>query len=692
MSEYYRQLAAIMFTDLVGYTALMGADEEKAFELLKKNRLVQRPIIEKYNGRWLKEMGDGVLASFNAVSDAVYCAGAIQKACENEPDLTLRIGIHIGEVVFEGEDVFGDGVNIASRLESLAPHGGILVSESVHKNMLNKKGIETKFVREEILKNVKDPVRIYEVKVDGIETPSGSITHPPLNKYKGGFNKKLLIGAGVIMVLTLFIIYQYGMKDRLLNTQTAMEAELDISIAVLPFVNLSGDSELDPFCDGMTDEVISKLSKIRSIGKVISRTTVMNYKVTNKTIPEIAKELGVNHILESSFQKSGDRVRINLQLINAPIDDHIWSDDYSGEWGDIFQIQAEVAENVARNIGAAITITEIESIRNIPTSSMNAYDLFINAKYENKKFSKESFYNSIELLKESVKIDSQFYQAYTLMAWNYTLLGIIFGDLHPNDARKHALAAIEKSLKIKSDFLDSYLVLGGIQYLLEWQFDEAEKSFRKSLELEFHNFSITNYCFCTYTLFLTQSGRFDEVLELVEQIIKIDPLYTYMHTDLGNIYFLRDQKDQAINALQKSISYNQVGKASLSRVYLHYSEYRNVIEILEPWLAKNQMRAPLHLAYLALAHYHLNERKQSDIIIDELLDRKSKGDKEINYALAFYNAGIGEDETALDYLEQAFESHDVELLWMNVDPQFYHLRSDFRFQDLLKRVGFDVSG
>jgi hypothetical protein len=160
-----------MFTDIVGYTALMGEDEQKAFELLKKNRSVQRPIIEKFNGRWLKEIGDGVLASFPTVTEAVYCAATIQKTCENEPDLKLRIGIHEGEVVFEGDDVFGDGVNIASRLEPLAPIGGIMVSESVNRNLGNKNGIETNFVREETLKNVKDPIKVYAVKVEGLESP-----------------------------------------------------------------------------------------------------------------------------------------------------------------------------------------------------------------------------------------------------------------------------------------------------------------------------------------------------------------------------------------------------------------------------------------------------------------------------------------------------------------------------------------
>ncbi len=158
-----RQLAAIMFTDIVGYTALMGSDEQKAFDLLQKNRELQKPIIEKFNGRWIKELGDGVMASFNTVSDAVNAAIKIQEACNAAKDFQLRIGINLGEVVFENDDVFGDGVNIASRIQSVAKPGSIYISESVHHNVSNKKDIQTKFAKEETLKNVKEPVKIYEV-------------------------------------------------------------------------------------------------------------------------------------------------------------------------------------------------------------------------------------------------------------------------------------------------------------------------------------------------------------------------------------------------------------------------------------------------------------------------------------------------------------------------------------------------
>ena len=185
-----RQFAAIMFTDIVGYTALMGEDEQKAFELLRKNRQIQQPIIKQFDGTWIKEIGDGVLASFHTVTDAVLCASEIQKACADINDLKLRIGIHLGEVLFENNDVFGDGVNIASRLQALAPIGGIWISESIYNNIANKKDIKTKFVRAEILKNVKEQVRIYEVITNSVNKIN--LTFKFLQKAKHRSKKALL--------------------------------------------------------------------------------------------------------------------------------------------------------------------------------------------------------------------------------------------------------------------------------------------------------------------------------------------------------------------------------------------------------------------------------------------------------------------------------------------------------------------
>ena len=216
-----RQLAAIMFTDIVGYTALMGHDEDAAFKLLAKNRQLHRSTIQEFKGKWHKEMGDGIMASFTTASEAVLCAKMIQVTCQQETDFLLRIGIHLGEVVFEEADVFGDGVNIASRIESIAPAGCIYISESVLRNVENKKDIVTEFIGEKNLKNVKHPVRIYQVKMEAQHNSEASS-----------------------------------------NRLDVQELDSEKSIAILPFVNMSNDPEQEYFCDGLSEELLNVLSQL----------------------------------------------------------------------------------------------------------------------------------------------------------------------------------------------------------------------------------------------------------------------------------------------------------------------------------------------------------------------------------------------------------------------------------------------
>ncbi len=297
-----RQLAAIMFTDIVGYTELMGDDEQKAFDLLRKNRQIQKPIIEKFNGTWIKELGDGVLASFHTVTDAVLCASEIQKVCSDIHDLKLRIGIHLGEVVFEDNDVFGDGVNIASRIQAIATPGAIYISESVHNNISNKKEIITRFVRKANLKNVKEAVRIYEVLPQNIQPASftNSLIHSTANTNGGK------------------------------------------SIAVLPFVNMSNDPEQEYFSDGMAEEIITSLNHLKDL-KVAGRTSSFQFKGKNIDLHKIGEELGVNTVLEGSIRKQGNRIRLTAQLVNVKDGFHFWSEKYDRNMDDIFAIQDEIA-------------------------------------------------------------------------------------------------------------------------------------------------------------------------------------------------------------------------------------------------------------------------------------------------------------------------------------------------------------
>jgi class 3 adenylate cyclase/TolB-like protein len=326
-----RQLAAIIFTDIVGYTALMGRDEQRAFELLNKNRQIQKPIIEQHQGRFIKELGDGILASFHTVSDAVYAALEIQEACTAAGDFQLRIGIHHGEVVFEDNDVFGDIVNIASRIQAIAPPGGIYISESVERNIKNKNDIQAVYAREEKLKNVDKPEKIFQVFRNTGEPIK--MLHPVKTDSKPdkALIKKIAAIAGIVALILLgYLAYNQFSK----HDQFSSESTIKKSIAVLPFKLIGDDKEGRYFADGVADELNNHLTGIENL-KVRSRTSTEKYNDIVKSIPEIAKELNVEYIVEGSAQKYKDDIRIIVQLINAKTNEHIWKNQYDRKYEDI---------------------------------------------------------------------------------------------------------------------------------------------------------------------------------------------------------------------------------------------------------------------------------------------------------------------------------------------------------------------
>ncbi|HJY21512.1 MAG TPA: adenylate/guanylate cyclase domain-containing protein, partial [Hanamia sp.] len=399
-----RQLAAIMFTDIVGYTALMGDNEQRAFELLRKNRELQKPIIEKYSGHWIKELGDGVLASFNTVSDAVNAAVEIQQATNKAKDFLIRVGIHLGEVVFENDDVFGDGVNIASRIQAIAQPGTIYISEPVYNNIVNKQGIAANFVKEEILKNVKGAIRIYEVT-----------THEP-------------------------------------------DADLDVNknalehfpgncscLVVLPFINMSSDPEQEYFSDGLTEELISNLTKLKEI-RVISRTTSMKYKGTTKDIKTIGMETGASYIMEGSVRKQGNNLRITAQFIDANRDVHLWSENYHGMIDDIFDIQEKVSAKIVEALEIELTRGEKENIRKRQTDNTEAYQLYLQGRYSWNKRNEEGIQTSIRYFKKAIEKDPEYALAWAGLADAYNLLGE-FSNWSRRELYPKARSAVDMALK-----------------------------------------------------------------------------------------------------------------------------------------------------------------------------------------------------------------------------------------------------
>lgn len=495
-----RQLAAIMFTDIVGYTALMGNDEQKAFELLKRNRELQKPIIEKFNGRWIKELGDGVMASFNTVSDAVNAAIKIQEDCNAAKDFQLRIGIHLGEVIFENDDLFGDGVNIASRIQAVANPGSIYISESVHHNVSNKKEIQTQFVKVETLKNVKEPVKIYEVMMK-----IGSI---PITENK--------------------------MKDTPQN-----------SIAVLPFANMSSDPEQEYFSDGITEEIITDLSHLHEL-LVISRSSVMTFKNSNKKIKEIARELNVHYVLEGSVRKAGNSLRITAQLIDAGNDAHIWAEKYNGTLDDVFDIQEKVSRSIVDALKVKLTAKENKQMSERPIDNIHAYDCYLRARREMNKWNEVSFDKAKKYIEDAIDIigeNAVLYGAMGYVCWNYANIGIN-AENNYQKAEEYA----NKSFAIDPDSSAAHLVMANIKISGQGQLQDGLKHLDIMLEKNPNDFDPLMWSALVYMIL----GKFSKAEPIPGKLMALDPLNPVSHAMPGLINFYSGNFEAALPPLQQA--------------------------------------------------------------------------------------------------------------------------------------------
>jgi adenylate cyclase len=433
-----------MFTDIVGYTRLMGEDEQKALELLQHNRALQRPVIEQFHGRWIKELGDGVLASFPTVSDAVHAAVSIRETVATSGKFLLRIGIHLGEVMFENNDVFGDGVNIAARIQAIASPGGIYISESVQNNIANKKEIRTRFVKEENLKNVRETVRIYEVL--------GDEDTPGISSAQAAFSGN-------------------GNSGK--------------SIAVLPFVNMSNDPEQEYFCDGISEEITNALAQLDNL-RVIARTSVFSFKGKNLDVREIGKTLDVKTLLEGSVRKAGNQLRITTKLVSVADGSNVWSNSYNRVLEDVFSIQEDIAQNVATALKGYLTHEEKEAIRR-PGTIIEAYEYFLKGR---ELLHQLVLDEAKRMFEKSIALDPGYAPAYAglahLHSWIYEWEGANKADLAA--AEKYSLEA----LSLAPNLSESHSSRGYVLSLAK-RYDEAEASFKEAIKLNVNSFEAYYY-------------------------------------------------------------------------------------------------------------------------------------------------------------------------------------------------------
>ncbi|MFC2123809.1 adenylate/guanylate cyclase domain-containing protein [Bacteroidota bacterium] len=740
MPEEDRRHIAVMFTDICSYTSLMGSDEDKAFDMLKRNHTIHATLINKHNGTLIKEVGDGTLASFPLASDAVRCAMDIQKEAKSQ-NIPLKCGVHQGEMVMVGADVIGDAVNVASRLQESAEEGCISISGAVYRDVKNKTGITTKFIGDKTLKGVDDLVKVYKVLCDEAE-------QIPVDDQPVKSKSRLLyyIMAGIIVVCAVIILWQLlPTKETIQTTPEVTVEEIDKSIAVLPFKNLSPDVDNQYFADGVAEGILNHLSKIKDL-RVAGRTSTEKYRETTLQIPEIGEELKVTYLLEASVFKSEDKIRVTAQLINATNDEHLWSEQYDRELEDVFAVMSDISQEVASEVKVVILPEVKERIESLPTENLKAYDLYLKGKECEGRFWR-SMNNkdkdcAINYYQKAIQLDSQFADAYVPLG-NLIFYGSGTEMISPLDWSELAqpiidtlLTYINIALGIDPNLAEAYFMLGMYYINVNIDYVKGIEMFEKAIDLN------PNYYNATYRLGMNYFRKGDYIKSLkyfkkASDLVIGDPAYFNKFRQFGNIYHAICDDQRANDAYTEYAEYNSTqGYSSLCwfnaskgewekmKIYvdkrcsidssftcwnqlgryhmynrnfndakLCFERYREAIKD-----RANHMTLRVRNNYdYAYTLYLLNQKNEATEIHNEYIEMCKmcfennfncpSGNGSLKFDLAGIYALLGDKEKAYQLLhEMENEVFHGDLVWyMQVDPHFESLREDEEFKQIIQR-------
>jgi TolB-like protein/class 3 adenylate cyclase/Tfp pilus assembly protein PilF len=569
-----RKLAAIMFTDMVGYSALNQRDEKLALELLEEHRRLLREIFPRFNGTEIKTIGDAFLVEFGSALEAAQCAIEIQRMLAHrdadapaDRQIQVRIGIHIGDVVHRGGDVYGDGVNIASRIEPVAGPGGICVSMDVERQVRN--ALEARFEKLETteLKNISVPMDLFRIVL-----PWERETRPTAEPQKRDVTQRRSIPVGWFVAAALLLIVIAGGFFTFELVRSSARSHLEggapatppakglvgarpsiseKSIAVLPFENLSRDPDNAYFADGVQDEILTRLSKIADL-KVISRTSTQHYKSAPENLPEIAKQLGVAHILEGSVQKSGDAVRVNVQLIKAANDSHLWADTFDRKLTDIFSVESEVSKAIADQLRAKLTGREEQEIAAKPTDNPEAYDAYLRGLAYTQKAGNNPAraLGAQKYLREAVRLDPKFALAWARLA-RVDASGYITTNLPATVALcEEARQAAETALTLQPNLGEAVLAKGFYHYACLKDYDTAVRYFEQARQLLPNNSRIPE----SLAVVARRRGQWDRSESYFNEAERLDPRNVHLLGSHAETYKYLRRFPEALRKYEQALN------------------------------------------------------------------------------------------------------------------------------------------
>jgi adenylate cyclase len=608
-----RRLTAILAADVVGYSRLMGADEAGTLAALKSIRteFIDAKIAE-HQGRVVKLTGDGILAEFPSVVSAVACATELQREMRRrsatvptDRRIEFRVGVNVGDVIVEGDDIYGDGVNVAVRLESIAEPGGVTISQSVREHVGNRLAVQFQDRGEQNLKNIEKPVRVYNVLLD---EPGDA-----------GINSKT--------------------DDR-------------PSIAVLPFNNMSGDPEQEYFSDGITEDIITDLSKVSGLS-VIARHSAFSYKGRAVKVQQIGRELGVNFVVEGSVRKAGTRVRVTGQLVDCKDGSHLWAERFDRNLTDIFAIQDEITHAIVDQLKVKLLPQEKKSIEQVPTQNIEAYTYYLRGREFLHRLSKHNLEIARRMFARAVELDPQYARAYAGLADCDSHLHMIYFVKAPIN---RILATSAKALELDNSLAEAH-ASRGVAFSVAGRIDEAHAEFEKAIALDLNSFEAHFF----YARFSFQQGKIERAAGLYERAAEIKPGDYQCQCLLGGIYQSLDRERESKEASRRGV------------------------ELAERELAAHpEDSRPAQLGACCLMCLGENDRAREWVARAVAID---PDDNNTRYNAACTYALLGEVDAALDLLERSLPNMGPgHLNWAKHDPDLEVVRKDPRFQQLIERL------
>ncbi|GEM_PF-127493 len=631
-----RQLAAVMFTDIVGYTALMQGDEAKAAGLRKRHREVFNEQHALFEGRIVQYYGDGTLSVFKSAVEASNCALAIQRILQVGDHVPLRIGIHLGDIVYDNTEVYGDGVNLASRIESLSTSGAILLSDKVNDELKNHSTITTQSLGSFNLKNVERSVEVFAVTNEGVTVPE---------------------------------------RSELRNKAP----EQHKTIAVLPFVNMSASEENEYFSDGITEDIITALSKIEQL-KVTSRTSSFYFKGKHVPLKEIARELNVSTILEGSVRLAGGMIRVNAQLIEAEQDFHFWSDTWDRKLENIFEIQDEISLAIADKLREQLGHLQIEEhLVEKQTDSVTAYEFFLKGRFHFRKWNPTSVNEALSFYQRAIELDPKHTESYVGLADSYSFLATT-GFLPEEEgwAKSAEMTAKAQALEEENDGVQ-YL-LANQQFFLACDHSNALQHALKAAKLNPNNVEAQQFIAFLYLV----AGNHAQARQHLDHAISIDPLS--VETMFYNAYYqyVTGDSEQALKELNACLERNPANlPAHVIKCYvlLHTGRAKEVINYFD--------RVPMEivvnhdkLGLTALAYAYLKDDEKTKEYLARLqAEAKEPNGFRAHSFLLLMHVAMGYHEPAFQWIDQAIKDKFSFILFHFMDPLVAPLRSDPRYAE-----------